>query len=161
VTLELKPVINSIIKAGYQLSPDAFMYLQGLEHDEAEELVRFTLQYVNSLPSDIYIIDKEILIKVDAESKRRDHGLPNGAQPRAKLFESSFSSVNVLEADPQGDYSGFLAYFRSRFRQLETILKRRVDVKEAIPLENAIKLPVKSKFKTIGLITGKRSRGDH
>lgn len=160
MTVELKPVIDSIIKAGYQLSPDAFIHLQGLASDDAEELVRLSLQHVNSLPSDIYIIDKEILLKADSESKRRDHGLPNGAQPRARLFEPSISIVDAMEADPQGDYSGFLAYFRSRFRQLETILKRRIDVKDAIPLENAIKLPVKSKFKTIGLITGKRSQRD-
>ena len=160
MTQELKPIIDAIIKAGYQLSPDAFIHLQSLNPEEAAELVKNTLKYVNNLPSDLFIIDKGILVKVESQENQYIKGLPNGAQPRARFFESSYKAENEMDADPQGDYAGFLAYFRSRFRQLETILKRRVDVRDAIPLEQALKLPVRNKFKTIGLVTSKRSRGD-
>ncbi len=72
------------------------------------------------------------------------------------------ASLKILEeelAQPASDAEGFLQYFQSRYDRLETILKRRVDVKDAIPIEQALKLPIKTKLKTIGIVAEKRTRG--
>ena len=77
----------------------------------------------------------------------------------AKTFETSFEIIPPGDPEPESNVKGFTHYFQSRYQQLETIIKRRADVKDAISLTNALKLPVKTKFKTIGLILDKRAQG--
>lgn len=49
--------------------------------------------------------------------------------------------------------------FRSRFERLDAILKRRVDVRDAISIAQALKQPAKTKLKITGIITEKHTRG--
>jgi DNA polymerase II small subunit len=73
-------------------------------------------------------------------------------------LQSRIEILSDRESQPVGDVNGFIDYFNSRFRQLETILRTRFDVRDAIPLSQAVKQPVKTKFKTIGLVAGKSTR---
>jgi len=51
-----------------------------------------------------------------------------------------------------------LNYFRNRFSKIERILRERTDVKDAISINAALKAPLKSKVKIIGIVIDKRER---
>ncbi|MBN2335045.1 DNA-directed DNA polymerase II small subunit [Candidatus Bathyarchaeota archaeon] len=158
MTQELQPILNRVIQRGYQLTPDAFGHLQSMKAEQVEGVVQRALQRAESQP-ELFIIDMEFLTGV-VEEPRIATRAPGGVKPLAARVETSLEVLPVDESAPEGDVNGFIDYFNSRFSQLEAILKRRMDVRDAIPLSQAVKLPVKTKFKTIGLVSGKSFRSN-
>ena len=154
MTQELQPLISRVIEAGYQLTPEAFSHLQAMPPEQLGRLVKRALTEAESRP-DVYVLDMEFL---------RGLQEPSPAQPRVQPAFASipprFEVLTMGESEPVGDVDGFIDYFNSRFKQLETILKNRLDVRDAMPLSQALKLPVKTKFKTIGMVAGKSSRSN-
>ena len=54
-----------------------------------------------------------------------------------------------------GTIKEYLEYFQDRFERLKKVLRRRMDVKNAVPIAVALKAPVKSKVNIIGMVTEK------
>jgi len=151
--------LQCIIEAGYQLSPDAYAYLNGLPAETSDNIVLKAVLKAGSSPQPPFVLDKGFLLAL-VETPRPEP-LPQKNRPLPARDKGV--ALKVLEeepAQPASDAEGFLQYFQSRYDRLEAILKRRVDVKDAIPIEQALKLPVKTKLKTTGIVAEKRTRGN-
>ncbi len=158
MTQELLPILSRVVERGYQLTPDAFTHLQAIPLEQVKAVVERALQVAEGRP-ELFVIDQEFLLSISKEPEPRQ--VARDARPSlAERISSQLEVTPVDEPSPEGDVNGFIDLFNSRFAQLEVILKRRVDVRDAIPLSQAVKLPVKSKFKTIGLVSGKRARSN-
>lgn len=155
MTQELLPIINRVVEKGYQLAPDAFTHLQELPMEQVKAVIDRAIQAAEGSP-ELYVIDQKFLLSISKAPEQRQT-TREIRQPMAARTASRLEVTPADEPSPLGDVDGFIDLFNSRFAQLEVILKRRVDVRDAIPLSQAVKLPVKSKFKTIGLVSGKRT----
>jgi len=158
VTQELLPILSRVVEKGYQLTPDAFTHLQELPLEQVKAVIDRAIQAAEGSP-ELYVIDQKFLQSLSKAPDQRQ-AAHVARPPMAARIASRLEVSPVDEASPMGDVDGFIDLFNSRFAQLEVILKRRVDVRDAIPLSQAVKLPVKSKFKTIGLVSGKRTRNN-
>lgn len=157
---KLRPLLERIINAGYQLSPDAFENLQNISLDEARNLIQQAITKANKGYQETLLLDWSFIKSVKNEQKQKDRDLLRGAIPLGKKIVSRFKIIYLDEPRPESNINGFTHYFQSRYQQLESILRRRADVKDAISLTNAVKLPLNSKFKTFGLVKDKRSQGN-
>jgi DNA polymerase II small subunit len=156
LTPELQPVLIKVLQEGYQLSPEAFELLESMQVDQALNIIQRAIRKASKL-RELYVIDQSFLSDLEEynDSKSVEKSF---FKPLAEKVNSQIEVDLLNESIPAGDVNGFIDYFNSRFAQIESILKRRVDVKDAIPLSQAVKLPLKTKFKTIGLVSSKNSR---
>jgi DNA polymerase II small subunit len=151
--------LRRIIEAGYQLSPDAYAYLIGLSNETSDTLAQKAILRAESNPELLIIFDKGYLLSIVETS----HPEPLPQSNQLLPARDKGAPLKVLEdesAQPASNAEGFLQYFQSRYDRLETILKRRVDVKDSIPIAQVLSLPVKTKVKTIGIVAEKRTRGN-
>lgn len=73
---ELKPLIERLVKSGYQLSPDAFFNLQTKSIEEANELIQLVIQKANTSHDDKIILDWSFFQSVIIDQKKKDEMLP-------------------------------------------------------------------------------------
>lgn len=148
---ELFPIVQKAMAEGNQLTPDAFQFLQETPIEEAIQMMEKAIIRAYG-QSDLFIIDAEF-IKADAPKKKKPAPLATRSKNRLE-FHIPEDTVSI------GSSNGYIDYFNSRFKQLESIMKRRMDLKDAIPLKQAIKLPIKQKFKAIGMVTTKSAKNN-
>ena len=137
---------------GYQLTPDAFTLLNEMPVEEAIPLMEGAIRRANR-QSNIFIIDAEFL------TKKREVKKPM----KPILAKKSVNVLDLLlspEAPSIGSSDGYIDYFNSRFKQLESIIKQRPDLRDAVTLAQALKLPLKTKFKSVGIVTEKSARNN-
>ena len=156
MTQGLQPILVKVLQEGYQLSPEAFDLLQSMTIDQATKIIQKAIEKASS-DKGLYVFDQTFLegLEKTKELRSYDKTLPRSL---AKRVEPRIELDTMEDPLPAGNVDGFIDYFNSRFVQIERILKRRVDVRDAIPLSQAVKLPLKNKFKTIGLVSSKNSR---
>ena len=160
----MKEVLGSIIASGYQLSSDGFELLGALEGNRLKQVVRLALRAADSSTTDITILDREFLKKV-LEEDRAERTIDKpvvtmpGARPLASEHDGGLRFLDEPPSEPLGDMEGFVEYFRSRFSTIEGIIRRRIDVRDAVTIGNALDMPLRSKVKVIGIVTNKRSSG--
>ena len=156
---DLNPLLSRVIEAGYQLSPEAYNLLRGLSQDEAEALIEKAIIKANIDLEARFILDERLLTSLMREPTRQTVAPARTIRPLAADMAPKLKLLQEEVAQPAGDAEGFIEYFKSRFERLEAILRRRVDVKEAVPIARALQLPVKTKLKVIGMVTEKRTSG--
>ncbi len=149
--VKLYPIVQKAMAEGYQLTPDAFQLLQETPIDEAIQMMEKAIVRAFG-QRDLFIIDAEF-IKTDAPK-------PSKPTPLAAKSKNTLKFHTPVDTVSIGSSNGYIDYFGSRFKQLETILKGRMDLKDAIPLTQAMKLPVKQKFKAIGMVTNKSAKNN-
>ncbi len=160
----LREALGKIIEAGYQLSADGFEYLKALDRDGLEDRVRGVLAEASQVSPEIMILDRDFLQSVCEKEESQPEPLNFAPHtPRIKPLAAEYDAMirlpENLPGEPRGDIDGYLEYFRSRFRKVERILRQRIDVRDAVSIDNALKMPLKAKMKVIGMVTTKRSRG--
>ena len=151
MTEELLPVLQRVLTQGYQLSPEVFTFLQNQSVDEAAVLVDEALKRASGKP-DLFLLDLDFF-----------QSPPRAETPKLKPYAATVKSNLEIhypeETKSIGSADGYIDYFNSRLIQLESIIKHRVDVRDSIPLTQAIKLPLNTKFKTVGIVSSKSARG--
>ena len=163
----LKKALGEIIQAGYQVSKEGFDLLKTLDEPVLVELAQYSIKRANALPEEKSILDYNFLkalleeIELSKEPKAEITG-KSGETPLAKEYDAE---VNVTknpaeEITSEGDLEGFLEYFRDRYNRMEKIFKKRIDARDAIPIKEALKAPLKSKTKIMGIIREKRISGN-
>ena len=160
----LREALGKIIEAGYQLSAEGFEYLKTLEGEGLGESIRGALAEASQASPEITILDRAFLQSVCEKDESHPDPLSFAPRtPRIKPLAAEHDAMirlpENLPGEPQGDIQGYLEYFRSRFRKVERILRQRIDVRDAVSISNALKMPLKAKMKVIGIVTTKRSRG--
>jgi DNA polymerase II small subunit len=179
----LQRAIEITIAAGYQIDSEAFAFLTTLAKlDDPTTVMRRALQKIEGLQEKPMFIGKSLLesVFVEAEPKEAE-SLPQSTPHMEPMFElpeepKQFSAasgpyrpyakdveseISVLE-DPTGKLSSngtigeFVGYFQDRFKRMERLLRQRIDLKAATPIQEALKSPAKTKLKIIGMVTEKR-----
>jgi len=149
LTEELLPVLQRVLTEGYQLSPEVFTLLQNKSVPEAAKLVDEALRRA-SKEQDLFILDTSYFQPQKTTTPKQ--------KPYAATVNGHLEIHYPDETRSIGNADGYIDYFNSRLVQLESIIKHRVDLRDAVSLTNAVKLPLKTKFKTIGMVTSKRAR---
>lgn len=146
------------VEAGYQLTPEAYGYLMGLNAEIADTLIQRAITKADSIGEMLLALDKEFLISlVEIAKPEVIHAKIRSIPARDILAPLIVHEEELTE--PATGSDGFIRYFQSRFERLEAILKRRIDFRDAISISDALKLPLKTKLKTIGIVNEKRSKG--
>ena len=161
---ELKEALGRIIESGYQISVDGFDYLKTLEAGDLKEGVKNALKVARASSHEVLFLDKEFLQKVCKDIQEKPDPLRFASRkprirPLAAEHEAEIRLLDNVPAEASGDMDGFVEYFRSRFKKTERILRQRMDVRDAVTIGNALKMPLKSKIKVIGIVTNKRASG--
>ncbi|MBN1683646.1 DNA-directed DNA polymerase II small subunit [Candidatus Bathyarchaeota archaeon] len=150
--------LSKVIEAGYQLSPEAFNFLLGIPNETAEKLIEKAIIKASTETDFNFIFNQKYLFSLIETPKPIQLPVKYEKIP-AKNSLLSIKIHEEVESEPASNVEGFVKYFQSRYEQLEGILKRRVDLKDAISISSSLKQPLKTKLKTIGIVTEKRMRG--
>ncbi len=169
----LQRAVSLTIEAGYQLDKKAFDFLNSLSKTEDPiKLMEETIKKLESSPETHLLIDKNLLEEVAKEAfpKIVEEKPPLAPSPEPfleakKTFHAYAKDIDadikVIE-DPTdeicetGALEEYLEYFQDRFKRIEKIFRRRMDTKDALTISDALKAPVNSRVKIIGMITEKR-----
>ncbi len=178
----LQKAVEITIAAGYQIDREAFEFLSSISNiHNPEDLMNKALQKMQETQEKPLFIQKSFLepllkqpepqnetqilqpsITIE-EPKRLEDQLQiseaSGAfHPYAKYVKSE---IDVMEdctekLTSNGTMEEFLLYFQDRFKRLDKLLRQRMDLKSATPIQEALKSPPKTKLKIIGMVTEKR-----
>ena len=168
VDQRVKQAINLIIEAGYQLDANALTFLRTqAQQIEIYEFIKKTVEEFATVSEKPLFLSKDLLeaalMKIknsDTTSKEVSERFGTAFKPYAREIEGK---IEVLD-DPtertivEGNIENYCNYFKDRFTKIERILRERTDVKEAISIGEALKAPLNSIVKTIGIIIEKRDR---
>jgi len=167
----LQKAVSFTISSGYQLDKEAFEFLNvRAKTEDPLYLMEEAVRKIRDLPQKPLFIDKVFLETMKKEPCVEEEKLLQGNsistnsesrktfRPYAKDVEDG---VKVLvdptkEVCTTGSIKEYLEYFQDRFERLKKILRKRMDVKNAVPISVALKARTKSKVNIIGMVTEKR-----
>jgi DNA polymerase II small subunit len=174
---KLQRAVDATIAAGYQLDSGAFKLLSTVAADrDPIKIVNKALRRIKELKDKPLFINRnflELLLKkpepneaerIETQDKKSEAleyhrvGGKDVFHPYAKDVESK---INVLqdptkELSSNGTMEEYVQYFQDRFKRIERLLRKRIDVKAATPISEAIKSPAKTRLRIICMVTEKR-----
>ncbi|MFC1486974.1 DNA-directed DNA polymerase II small subunit [Thermoproteota archaeon] len=166
----LQKAVSFTLESGYQLDKEAFEFLNIVA--KAEDpllLMEEVIRKIRDLRQKPLFIDRVFLEAMKKEPcAREEKSLHSNLFSTTSESRKSFrpyakdveEEVKVL-IDPTkkicttGSISEYLEYFQDRFERLKKILRKRMDVKNAVPISVALKSRIKSKVNIIGMVTEK------
>jgi DNA polymerase II small subunit len=177
----LQKAVEITIAAGYQIDREAFEFLNSISniHDPAD-LMNKALQKMEETQEKPLFIQKSFLepllkqqecpeIQTPQSSKRIEEPELLEEEVKASEMLGVFhpyakyvkSEIDIMEdctekLTSNGTMEEFLQYFQDRFKRLDKLLRQRMDLKSATPIQEALKSPPKTKLKIIGMVTEKR-----
>lgn len=79
-------------------------------------------------------------------------------EPYAKTVETQIEVISdpTTKLASNATIEGYLQYFQDRFKRIDKLLRQRMDLKAATPIQEALKSAAKTKLKIIGMVTEKR-----
>jgi len=177
-TEKLQKAVELTIAAGYQLNKEAFEFLSTVASTEdPTEIISKAMQKIEDLKEKPLFIDRrflEQLVKEQEPTKEMliqpleepiqtlpEPQITEGKRPFHPYAKEVEASIKIIE-DPSnklsssGTLKDYLEYFRDRFRRMEKLLRKRIDVKSATSVMDALKAPANTKLKIIGMLTKKR-----
>ena len=167
----LQKAVFSALEAGYQLDKEAFNFLEKLSKTEdPTAIIERAVKKAQTLSQKPLFIGRSLLEELLTEEIKKPtpptvHIAPPPLETKKTAFQPYAKEIDpdikVIE-DPtektctMGSVKDYLDYFRDRFRRLEKILRQRIDIRDAMPISEALKAPKNSKVKVIGMLTEKR-----
>ena len=182
-TESLQKAICKTIESGYQLNREAFEFLsKNTLKEDPITIINKVLEKISYLDKKPIFIDKNILeqiidqsennckdkkviIKSNADNNEFETLEPEVLESINEKFnppaKNIKSEIKILEnpsksLSSNGTIEDYIQYFQDRFRHIEKLLRQRIDVKSATTIKEALKRPLKSKIKIIGMINEKR-----
>jgi len=178
----LQKAIETIITTGYQLSTDAFNYLCHCSKEtDPVSITNMVLHEINTLKEKPFIIEKNFLenmVKQLTQTHQAAQAVQNGKTKEeatlqvtasTTIDEKSFypyakyipSELKILEdttgkLTSNGTIEEYTTLFQDRYKRIEKILRKRIDVKSATPIKEALKAQPKTKLKIIGMLMERR-----
>jgi DNA polymerase II small subunit len=178
---KLQKAVELTIAAGYQLNKDAFEFLSLLATTEDPSLfIAKAIHQIENLQDKPFFIDKQFLQELVSPSclskeitdqELEAHGTEERERtsgqvitgkavfnPYAKGIEANMKIVEDpgSQISSSGTIEDYVSYFQDRFRQLERLLRQRMDVKSATSVMDAVKAQASSRLKIIGMLTERR-----
>lgn len=163
-TQKLEQALSLIISSGYQLDNDAFIFLKTLiKTQDVKKIVEDTLKKVVASPEKPVFITKEILNKTleERQSEREtqfSESVVKTFRPLAKDVDSKIEIKEYPTISSDKKVSDFIHYFQDRFTRIRTLFKQRLDVRDAVPINEALKTASNASVKIIGIVTDIRER---
>jgi DNA polymerase II small subunit len=177
-TEKLQKAVGLTIAAGYQLNKDAFEFLSSISTTEdPTKIITKALRKMEDLTDRPFFIDKNLLEQILKESEptreiiaeppeqstsaMQEPQVTEGKRPFHPYAKEVEENIVIIE-DPgsklnsSGTIEDYLEYFRDRFSRMEKLLRQRIDVKGAGSIIDALKAPGNTRFKIIGMVTGRR-----
>jgi DNA polymerase II small subunit len=166
----LQKAVSFTISAGYQLDKDAFEFLNTISTTKDPlYLMEEAIKKIKDLPQKPLFINRVFLENIKKEPcTEQDKPIPFASSPAVSESRKNFRpyakdveenlKVNIdptNEICTTGTIKEYLEYFKDRFERMKKVLRRRMDVKNAVPISVALKAPSKSKVNVIGMITEK------
>jgi len=171
VSERLQRAVSIAIASGYQLEKGAFDFLETVSQTgDPVLLMEEAIKRVENLPEKPLFIDRNVLEEAMKQVfPEKEEMKPPLSQPIMETRKAVFhayskgvdADVKVIE-DPTdkicttGSMEEYLAYFQDRFKRIRGFLRKRVDTKDATTISEALKAPMNSRVKIIGMITEKR-----
>lgn len=179
----LQKAVEITIAAGYQIDKEAFEFLSSVSniHDPTD-LINKAIEKMEETQEKPLFIEKSVLepLLKQPEFKKEIETLKSSSPiveepeeyqesievsessrafyPYAKFIESRIDVIDdcTEKLTSNGTMEEFLQYFQDRFKRLDKLLRQRMDLKSATPIQEALKSPPKTKLKIIGMVTEKR-----
>ncbi|MBS7610677.1 DNA-directed DNA polymerase II small subunit [Candidatus Bathyarchaeota archaeon] len=154
----LKNIVRMIVAHGLQIEPKALEKLSKLDQSVLDTVINEILDKVMERGG--FIITLNDVEEYCGIKREQVEASVSVKQMSAREVESK---LEVL-FDPTDKIHGgnsiddFYRYFKSRFKKLEKILRRRIDVGGSTTISNALKASLKSHVKFIGMVTEKIKR---
>lgn len=172
---KLQKAVQLTLDAGYQLDQEAFEFLTLVSDQDPTEVVRNAIQRIETSREKRLFIGRDFLEEVmkETDSVEETVSLDDSRQAlhRPRMLEGKRvfrcyakgveADLKVVD-DPSGKISSngtlgdYLGYFRDRFQRMEGILRRRIDVRGATSVMDAMRASSSTRLKIIGMITDKR-----
>jgi len=166
----LQQAVSFTISSGFQLDKEAFEFLNDIAKTEDPlYLMEEVIKKIRNSSQKPLFINRDFLedIKIEPFVGEKEFIETNsgssGIQSR-KTFRPFAKDVDEevkILMDPTkqtcttGTINEYMQYFQDRFKRLKKVLRRRMDVKNAVPISVALKAPTKSKINIIGMVTEK------
>ncbi|MCK5642980.1 MAG: DNA-directed DNA polymerase II small subunit [Gammaproteobacteria bacterium] len=180
---KLQRAVNITIESGYQLNSEAFEFLsKNIIEKDPVIIINKVIKKINELDKKPIFIDKIILEQIINQSEQKSlikkiSSRVDSTEDYLKSLKEEVSENNKEKVNPpakkidakikilenpskklssNGTIKDYLRYFQDRFKRMEGLLRQRIDVKAAMSIKEALKTPVKSKVKIIGMVAEKR-----
>lgn len=174
-TAKLQKAVDLTIAAGYQLNKEAFEFLTTLAAiEDPTEIMNKAVHQLETITEKPFFIEKnflEQLIRIPepakeiveqqletpleqsqvTSTKKPFNAYAKGVEPKITLVEDPSTKVGS-----SGTIEDYLKYFQDRFKQLERILRQRIDVKSAASILDALRAQPNTRLKIVCMITDKR-----
>jgi DNA polymerase II small subunit len=147
--------------------------------EDPAEIINRAIQRIESLEEKPFFIErsflehllgttepiKEIILEraetIQAPEEARGLQMAEGKthfHPFSKDVDASISVIENpgTELSSNGTIEDYLGYFQDRFKQLERLLRQRIDVRSAASILDAVRAQANMRLKIIGMITEKR-----
>lgn len=170
--------VQALLRAGYQIEPEALSLLQSAAKSIDPEQVARTIMEKSSTTEPLIFITKSLMeaslnslsttkplvSDIPSPSAVRMEETATGKEVYRPYAREVESQIEVLrdptgEVSPIGDLDHFLSYFRDRYQKLRRIMRQRLDVRDAVTLAEALRQQPNSQVKTLGMISEKIDRG--
>ncbi len=174
-------IIRKFIESDMQLTQDALEKLRGSDDmDASADQIFSTLREEETKPFLItakivsHILERgtyrpEHITKPVAPELEKPEEKPIAGKRVPELIRTKFRPlaadyeprVEVLkditgQSHGQGELEDFVALFRDRYERLSTIMKKRIELRDAVPIRSLRNLPNKQLVRLVGLVRGKR-----
>lgn len=174
-TERLQKAVELAIAAGYQLNRDAFEFLSSMAaaEDPTRIMNKVIQQLENAKEKPLFIerdfLEQQVTLPEPAkeiieqlsqelpqpslvtEEKKPFHAYAKGLEAKISIVDDPGTKI-----DSGGTIGDYLSYFQDRFRQLEKLLRQRIDVKSAASILDALRAQPNTRLKIICMITEKR-----
>jgi DNA polymerase II small subunit len=177
-TEKLQKAVELTIEAGYQLNKEAFEFLSLISATEdPTELMGRAIKKIETLKKKPLFIGRSLLEELVKRTEPTKENLTQqleeslqtlpepqiteGKKPFRSYAKEVEAKINIIE-DPSnklsssGTIKDYLKYFQDRFKRIERLLRKRIDVRSATSVIDALKAPANTKLKIIAMITNKR-----
>ena len=143
----INEIIKRITESGLILTRDGFEYIKAIDLKGLNEIIDSVIQEAQR--ENVCYIDRSFLSKFfeKREPIQKTEEERGGKYERIKL-----KIIYSLHPEPLGDVGGFLQYFKSRYNKISRLFRKRGDLNRVVKTGEISRLPMKTRFKIIGMV---------
>jgi DNA polymerase II small subunit len=171
---KLHKAVQFTLAAGYQLDKEAFELLSKIaETHDLEKVVSEVIRKMEKAPPKTFFINRQLVEEFIS--------IPQPPQQKPPTQESKLKTIPITKTeetfypfakeipteikiiqDPTGKIcttgtlTEYLDYFRDRFKRLEKILRKRVDLRSSTTIREALRARTNTEVRIVCMITEKR-----
>ena len=143
----ISKIIKRITESGLILTSDGFEYIKTIDSRRLDEIIDFVIQEAQR--ENVYYIDESFLGKF-FEEREPIKEIEKGWDKRYERIKPEI--IYSLHPEPLGEVEGFLQYFKSRYNKISKLFRMRGDLNGIVKTGEISKLPMKTRFKIIGMV---------